>query len=434
MTAAALSLGSVLVVDDDAGACRTVETVLRAAGYEAIDAQDGDQAIDLLRERHFDVVLTDLIRPHIDGLELLDTIRSTNIDSAVLVMSSEGSIPLAVQAIKRGAINYIEKPIVPEDLLEHVREAFEQRRENALQKTLTAPRYPHPMGSAPSRIARYEVKGMLGSGGMGAVYLAQDPQLGRLVAIKTIRPPSDAKGLFHDAAARFLREAKTVAQITHPNIAAVYDLGTETSSGLIYLAMEYVPGLSLDRLLADQGALPLARALNITFQVADALACAHRNGVVHRDVKPANVIVSTGDHVKLLDFGVARVSGSDLTRSGLLVGSPGYFSPEAARGERVDHRSDQFGLGILLLEMIFNQRIFSGEDVVETMHLVMERTPPLIADFGIDAPAELQRLVDRLTHKRPSNRYMDEHALLSDLARVGRELGLNLHPAMPHMQ
>jgi CheY-like chemotaxis protein/tRNA A-37 threonylcarbamoyl transferase component Bud32 len=437
MEGGGLKLGAILVVDDDLGLCRYLRTLLTRVGYEVDSTEDGEKAIEILKKQRYDLVITDLTMPNVGGMELLESIKASGIDTDVLVMSAAGSIPRAVQAIKLGALNYIEKPVERSALLEEVRAAFRARKEFMLAQTITpatktAPRRAQP-NSRPTRIGRYEIERVLGTGGMGTVYAAFDPELDRSIAIKTVHPPlalreKDLKTLKD----RFVREARSAAQLSHPNIAAIYDFGTDDESEVLYFAMELVPGIALDRLLEDEGPLPIARAVRIAYQVADALELAHRHGIVHRDVKPSNVIVGEGDHAKLLDFGVAHLEGSDLTRPGHLLGSPSYVAPEAALGLRVDHRADQFSLGVLFLEMLANQKVFGQGDVVETLRQVVHKPVPRLVEIAPDAPPGLQGVLDRLTQKDPAQRYADEMVLLSELAAAGEKLGLRLQPAIPH--
>jgi CheY-like chemotaxis protein len=431
MSGSGLDLGTILVVDDDPGVCRYVQTVLKRVGYEVDGTEDGDRAIELLKRRRFDLVITDLTMPNVSGMELLESVKAAALDTDVLVMSAAGSIPLAVQAIKLGALNYIEKPIEPTALLGEVRAAFKHRKDALLGRTMPAGTTPRTVRSVPTRIGRYRIERVLGSGGMGTVYAAFDPELDRTVAIKTVQPPASlGEPMLRHIADRFIREARAAAQLTHPNIAAIYDFGQDEESGLTYFAMERVHGVTLNALLANLGALPLRRALKVLYQLADALEFAHRHGIVHRDVKPGNVIVGEADRAKLLDFGVARIEGSELTQSGHLLGSPGYVSPEAALGDRVDHRADQFSLAILFLEMVSNRKVFGEDDIVKTLHLVVSRPAPRLSELTVEAPSELQVVLDRMTDKSPAKRYQDEMALLRDLAGIGESIGVRLQLAI----
>src|SRR5512134_146741 len=199
-----------------------------------------------------------------------------------------------------------------------------------------------PAAPEPIEIAgRYQILKKLGAGAFGTVYKAKDKLLGRMVAIKTIRLEglAAAGASLEELLERFTREAQVSAQLKHPNIVTIYDIGN--ADGLTYLAMEFIDGVGLDRLISSEGRLSLDRAASIGAQVADALDFAHKNSVVHRDIKPANIMIEDGDRVKVTDFGIAKVtnSGEHLTMTGSLLGTPSYMSPGQARGASIDGRS-----------------------------------------------------------------------------------------------
>ncbi|HTD62013.1 MAG TPA: serine/threonine-protein kinase, partial [Gemmatimonadaceae bacterium] len=202
---------------------------------------------------------------------------------------------------------------------------------------------------------RYHVLQKLGEGGMGQVYLAEHVRMARRCAVKVMSPNLTRDP---DAVSRFNREAANASRITHPNVAAIYDFG-ETSDGLIYLAMEFVDGEPLTKLIQRLGALPLARAVNIARQTADALTVAHELGIVHRDLKPDNIMIGRGregaDMVKVVDFGIAKASQNEaqkVTKTGLVVGTPEYMSPEQLAGDKLDGRSDVYSLGLVTFVML----------------------------------------------------------------------------------
>ena len=225
------------------------------------------------------------------------------------------------------------------------------------------------MAPDPTQIAqRYQVIKRLGAGAFGTVYKAKDKILGRMVAIKTIRleglAASGGAGL-EELMDRFKREAMVSAQLKHPNIVTIYDIGD--SEGVSYIAMEFIDGVGLDRVIAGAGRLPVDRAAALAAQVADALDFAHKHNVVHRDIKPANIMVEAGDRVKVTDFGIAKVTDSaeHLTATGSLLGTPSYMSPEQARGSAIDGRSDLFAVGAIVYEMVAGKKAAIGGVVQE---------------------------------------------------------------------
>jgi hypothetical protein len=250
--------------------------------------------------------------------------------------------------------------------------------------------------SLPSSIGRYTITGELGRGAMGVVYRAVDPALERQVAVKVIAARAGAAALsMEELEARFLREARVAARINHPGVVTVHDSGRERDS--LYLVMELIDGESLGQRLARRAFPSPGEAFEIVAQVGDALAAAHSLGVVHRDVKPGNIMLTQGGRVKVTDFGVAKAIGerTDLTRTGTVVGSPAYMSPEQVRGEELDGRSDLFSLGVVLYELLLRRKPFPADTVTTLIYQILHDDPladPLISRvLGADAAAFLQR-------------------------------------------
>ncbi|HEX5718049.1 MAG TPA: protein kinase [Thermoanaerobaculia bacterium] len=259
--------------------------------------------------------------------------------------------------------------------------------------------------SLPERIGIYQVKGRLGRGGMGEVFLGWDERLERRVAIKRIRQDS---GLSSEQRERFRREARMAARLSHSAIVQIHDLVTEGDEDAI--VMEYVEGRTLaERLAADR--LETAEALRLVLEIAAGLAAAHEAGLIHRDLKAANVIVTSAGHAKILDFGLARPTGKSddtpLTRQGMVVGTLLSMSPEQARGQAVDERSDLFSLGVLLYEMLTGRSPFQGKDPVDVLHRLVYEPTPSVRLLRPDLAAELESLLNRLLAKdrqlRPGN-------------------------------
>ena len=272
---------------------------------------------------------------------------------------------------------------------------------------------------SPKQIARYRIRGELGRGAMGVVYRAEDPALDRVVALKTIVLADDAEGR-DDYHKRFFLEAKAAGKLTHPNIVTTYDFGEE--GGVAYMAMELLEGTELRERLKE-GALPPAEALAIAMQIAQGLAFAHERGVVHRDVKPANIMLLERGQAKIMDFGIARVRAADhKTSTGMVLGTPRYMSPEQISGLPIDQRSDIFSLGIVLYEMVTGVRLFAGDDVAQIAHNVTQVDPEPPTRLDPSLPAMLDFVVARALKKDPAVRYQDAHELAADLATCLAEL------------
>ena len=266
-----------------------------------------------------------------------------------------------------------------------------------------------------TRLGPYEIITAIGAGGMGEVYRARDTRLGRLVAVKVL-----PGGVAADEGRlrRFEQEARAASALNHPNILAIHDIGVH--DGAPYLVMELLEGQTLTQRLGGR-ALPVAVALDYALQLGDGLAAAHAKGIVHRDVKPDNVFVTNDGRVKVLDFGLARqpeapvggapeaatIAMAPRTEAGVILGTVGYMSPEQARGEPADIRSDVFSLGCVLYEMLGGQRPFARASAVETMHAIMMDEPRRLADVATSVPANLAAVVARCLEKRPGARFAD---------------------------
>jgi serine/threonine-protein kinase len=271
----------------------------------------------------------------------------------------------------------------------------------------------------PSGFGRYRIEGELGRGGMGIVYRARDPELDREVAVKHILLPVDAsRELRDELEKRFRREAKAAARIRHPGVVAIHDVGA-TETGL-YLVMELVDGESLAHRL-QRGSFPdREAAIEVAARTADALAAAHRAGVVHRDVKPANILISRDGRVMITDFGVARGLDevSELTRTGMVVGSPAYMAPEQLQGAPVDGRADIFSLGVVLYEMLLRKRPFPAQSITTLLYQILHEDPLADAGLGRDLDAATADVLRRMLAKRPEDRFSDAGELAAALRRL----------------
>jgi eukaryotic-like serine/threonine-protein kinase len=272
----------------------------------------------------------------------------------------------------------------------------------------------------PSNIGKYEVTKVLGRGGMGVVYLGFDRHLGRQVAIKTL-----TEGFIEDKEMlkRFYREATKTGTLMHPNIVIVYDVGEQ--GGFPYIVMEFVPGESLERIIQSNRYFPVTSKLAVIEQVCLALGYAHRNDVIHRDVKPANVIVQQDDNTKLLDFGIAHHENVDreqrLTKAGNVVGTMRYMAPERLRGAPFDGRSDLFSTGVMLYELITGHLPFHGEDV-SLFHQILHEPAPPLSKYLMDYPAGLETVIERTLAKNPVDRYSDAEEMAADIAAIGERI------------
>jgi hypothetical protein len=278
-----------------------------------------------------------------------------------------------------------------------------------------------------SRIGRYTIESELGQGGMGKVYLARDPVIGRNVALKviTIRPDlsDEEAGQYRE---RFLREAQAAGALIHPNIVSVHDIGMDAASGCPYIVMEHVPGQDLKKVILSRAPLQPEESVSIVVQIAQALDYAHRRGIVHRDIKPANVLITDQGKVKITDFGVARLPGSDLTRSDQFVGSPGFMSPEQLQGAAVDGRADLFSLGVILYELLAGKAPFDGGTVSEVLYRITTQPAEPPSEAHPNVSPDFDRILEKALAKDPASRFQTGHEMIAVLAPLGG-LQIDLH-------
>jgi eukaryotic-like serine/threonine-protein kinase len=259
------------------------------------------------------------------------------------------------------------------------------------------------MAENPTHIGRYVVESELGRGAMGIIYRAQDPDIGRTVAIKLIRADLLEGDDREEFLMRFRHEARAAGRCTHTNIVAIYDFAMH--EGNPFLAMEYVDGVGLGQALKGAGRFAPGESVAIVTQVLDALEAAHSVGVVHRDVKPANILLLPNGRVKVTDFGIARFNTSDLTQTGAVIGTPAYMSPEQCRGEHVDARSDLFSVGTVLYELLTGKRAFSGRNVTEVTYQLLSAEPSDVTTLVADVPEPLAAVLRKAMSKNREARY-----------------------------
>ncbi|HEV7501824.1 MAG TPA: serine/threonine-protein kinase [Vicinamibacteria bacterium] len=263
------------------------------------------------------------------------------------------------------------------------------------------------------QIGKYKILEKIGQGAMGEVYKAHDPVLNRFVAVKTI---SSELGADDTLRKRFQREAQSAARLNHPNIITVYDYGEE--QGKIYMAMELLDGSDLKQSIARRASLSLDDKLSVVDQIAEGLAFAHSHEIVHRDLKPANIHLLGNGQAKIMDFGLARLGGSEMTRTGMVMGTPHYMSPEQVRGERADARSDVFALGCVFYELLTYRKPFDADSMHSVLFKVMQEDPPPAHEVDPAVPAVLAQVVARAMAKDPSQRFQNASEFRSALHRA----------------
>lgn len=272
-----------------------------------------------------------------------------------------------------------------------------------------------------SRIGRYEIIEEIGKGAMGLVYKAIDPKINRLLAIKTIRFSDEFdEDVIHDIQERFFREAEIAGQLSHPSIVTIYDVGEE--GDLTYMVMEYLEGHDLEKFIKKRSLLSLRRILDVGASVADALEYAHNANVIHRDIKPANIMLLKTGGIKVTDFGIAKAISSSRTKTGIILGTPNYMSPEQIMGQKIDHRSDIFSLGVLLFQLFTGETPFHGENLSSLLYKITQVKHPSVREYNPRIPRVCEQIIDKALAKNPKERFKNA----GEMAKYLRLIGLKI--------
>jgi CheY-like chemotaxis protein len=412
----------VLVVDDNHALRRALRRTLVAEGHQVVEASDGREAIQKAKEEDFDLIVSDVRMPDMDGVELLRAIHERDADLPVLLITGDPGLETAMKAVEYGALEYLTKPIDVEKLKASTLRAFELRRKRleaklALEAQSSRRARALPLGIGQNESwtgallgGRYRVGTLIGAGGMGSVYEAEREDLAQMrVAIKVLHPAVGARA---DLVMRFRREAETVAAIDHPNIVRILDFQTPPGEPA-FLVMERLHGEPLGAAIGKEGRLSAERTAFIASQVLSALSAAHAANVVHRDLKPDNVFLITmsglQDIVKLLDFGVAKLMNArvneKLTQTGSVLGTPAYMAPEQARGASVDHRSDLYAVGCMMYEALTGTAPFVAENYNALLFEIQRAAPTPIEVLRPDIDPALAAVVTRAMAKSPTERF-----------------------------
>lgn len=272
-----------------------------------------------------------------------------------------------------------------------------------------------------NRVGRYEILGELGKGSMGLVYKAQDPKINRLLAIKTIRFSDEFEDdVIQDIKSRFFTEAEIAGKLSHPSIVTIYDAGED--GDLTYMVMEYLEGENLDKFINKGSLLPISRVLEVVARVADALDFAHQSSVIHRDIKPANIMLLNNGAVKVTDFGIAKAISSSRTRTGVILGTPNYMSPEQIMGQKIDQRSDIFSLGVLFFQLLTGDLPFHGDNLSNLLYQITQVRHPSIREINPKIPKACEQIIDKALAKDPTRRFQRA----SEMARLVKLLAAKI--------
>lgn len=392
-------MSSVLVVEDDDVVREVVARALRARQYDVTTANSGEEALSMIRARVFDLILTDVNMPGMDGFSFIRSVRMTPTlgQPEVIFISSTDSRELFRRAMNVGACDFLIKPFTSAELAEVVTSRLSDRIHRTSAHRSVAQGIASVSGGA-LKVPGYDTVRTLGEGASSKVLLATHVHSKQQHAVKLVRLP-DQQREQREVINRFLAEYSMLVRVTHPNVARVFEHGLVEN--YLYIGMEYLPGGDL-RLDIEAGMAP-QRAQKYASQIAAALSAIHEIGIIHRDLKPANILMRMTGEAVLADFGIAKQIGSGLalTQDNIALGTPYYMSPEQATASPLDLRSDVYSLGVLLFEMLTGKPPYLARTSMEIMAMhVNAPSPKLPSSFGAFQP-----VVDRLMAKEPADRY-----------------------------
>lgn len=411
-----------LVVDDELEVRSLLSDILNLHEYHVDLAEDSTEALEMLSEGTYSVMLLDARLPGISGFELLKYCKKYHPHMEIIMMTGAPEIEDAINTVRDGAFDYLPKPFSTEKLLQRVSDAVKKYDENC-EYAASVKKEQDPNGYEEilpnSRLIR-----TLGSGTMGVVLLVEKDSM--RYALKILRH-ADADDLHRMRVKRFLQEAEILSRLNDRNVVHIYRASSPDAE-VPFILMEYVDGKPLTEIIR-KGTADLKLKINLIRQIASALRAIHNHQIVHRDVKPENVLVTSQNIVKLTDFGIARSIGTSLTMTHDIIGSPAYMSPEAfVSGASVDSRSDLFSLGIVAYELITGVKPFVGESVVGMMSAIRNTHPVDPMKLVPDLPVPIRGILGRLLQKNPSNRYQSAVSVIRDLdlyaSGKSRPLGL----------
>ncbi len=405
---------TLLVVDDEEMNRDVLSRRLERKGYQVVVASGGREAIDTVAGQPIDLVLLDVMMPEVDGLQVLQVLRRRHSQTQlpIIMATAKGESEDVVRALELGANDYVVKPLDFPVVLARVESQLRSRAAAPKSVDDQGDREPSPseVGPGVTLAGKYRLDALMGSGTFGAVYRARHLELAHDVAVKVLRSAMSADP---EALSRFRSEGAAACRLSHPNAVAVHDSGV-TGGDVAYLVMELLDGVSLDRELAESGMLAPRRAAELLLPVLEVLAEAHEAGLIHRDVKPGNVFLHRArgrEVVKVLDFGIAKLMGEtatsqQLTRDGLLVGTPTYMAPERLNNEDYDGRSDVYSVGVMLFLMLAGRLPYVAErgDLMALVVQHMRQPVPSVREHAPGVSAEIEAVVTRALAKSPEER------------------------------
>ena len=391
----------ILLVDDEPKMRWVLRKILERAGHDTLEANNGAQALEIVRKENIDIVITDVDMPQMSGLDLFKELKSNFRHIPVIIMTGKASVEAAVDCIHSGAIDYITKPVTIlkiKDAIQRALDVTEAHGQN-LRNQISSK-------ESLSFLSGYRVVRPLGEGNMGIVYLVEKTTEGKKdqYALKIFRHSSVNEGSHEKLKTRFMNEAKTASAISHPNIVKIFDFELAENKPVNYILMEYISGKTLQEIISQQVELDHKQKSRIICQVADGLNEIHKLDIFHRDIKPDNIMIDENLNVKITDFGIAKLPNSRLTQHFELMGTPMYMAPESFSTAQVDGRADIFSLGIMTYELFLGRHPFKANALSQIYYLIQKEQPISPREIDADFPDQLLSILEKMLEKDPDRR------------------------------
>ena len=415
----------ILIVEDDKALLETFKSFLETENFKVVSSSDGEEGFRLACQEKIDLILLDFTLPSLSGLEICKRLRTKGIMTPIIMLTGEKKEEIdKVLGLELGADDYLIKPLGTKELLARINAVLRRTKpeaadvEKAYHRTQTLQTPISRLTRGTTIGGRYEIIEELGKGGMGKVYRVLDKKVEEEVALKLLNPEIAAD---EKTVERFRNELKFARKISQRNVCRMYDLNED--EGTQFITMEYVPGEDLKSSIRRMGQLSVGKAISIAKQVCEGLSEAHQLGVVHRDLKPQNIMIDKKGNVRIMDFGIARsLEVKGLTETGMMIGTPEYMSPEQAEGKDVDLRSDIYSLGIILYEMVTGRVPFEGDTPLSIALKHQAETPRNPKEINDQIPEDLSRVILKCMEKDKEKRYKRAEEILSELKKIEKGL------------
>ncbi len=405
---------TILLVDDDVEVLETLTMYLEALGYRTCSATNVEDGMKVLENEPVDLVISDVQMPGQSGLDFLVRIRKRSQALPVIIQTGRPMVMAAVECMRYGGNDYLGKPVDPAEMAVKIEKALVESRSTSAHYDLATNSIRRDRKGR--ILGRYRIVDTIGEGSFGVVFLATkealDPDTKYALKVLKISALPDEERMQYTR--RFMQEAAAGSRIRHPNVIAIHEFGIASEEDIPYLVMEYCDGTSLKTIIEENDS-GYRNKVGILLEVAKALEAIHKEGIVHRDIKPDNVMIDTGNKIKITDFGIAKLPDSDLTVTTALLGTPNYMSPEGFKGANVDFRSDIFSFGIMAYELLVGTRPFYGDSLYELMTEICQVKPREPRKVKRDFPPALQAILAGTLKKDRDQRYAAASELAHDL-------------------